>query len=142
MHTLPDLREEDLFDLLTDFYARVEREELLAPYFAVVDMTGHMPRIVDFWSTLIFHTGRYSGNAFRPHLTMPGLTAKHFACWLRTLEATIDAHAAGPAAEHMKSLGHRIAFSMQMRLGIVPVAADPTAGRHLVALQRSGESAV
>ena len=122
MSDLRDLRDEDLLELLTDFYARVERDELLAPYFAVVDMTEHMPRIADFWSTMIFHTGRYSGNAFRPHLTMPGLTAAHFARWLETLEATVDAHAAGPAAEHMKALGHRIAFNMQMRLGIAAVA--------------------
>lgn len=117
-----DLRDEDLLELLTDFYARVERDELLAPYFAAVDMVEHMPRIADFWSTMIFHTGRYSGNAFRPHLAMPGLTAAHFARWLETLEATVDAHAAGPAAEHMKALGHRIAFNMQMRLGIAAVA--------------------
>jgi hemoglobin len=120
---LRDLRDEDLLGLLTDFYARVERDELLAPYFAAVDMAEHMPRIADFWSTMIFHTGRYSGNAFRPHLAMPGLTAAHFARWLETLEATVDAHAAGPAAEHMKALGHRIAFNMQMRLGIAAVAS-------------------
>jgi len=113
-----DLRDDDLFNLLTDFYARVERDDLLAPYFAAVDMTAHMPVIVDFWSTMIFHTGRYSGNAFRPHLAMPGLTARHFARWLRTMEATVDSHAAGPAAEHMKALAHRIALNMQMRLGI------------------------
>ena len=120
MSDLHDLRDEDLLELLTDFYARVERDDLLAPYFADVDMTEHMPRIADFWSTMIFHTGRYSGNAFRPHLAMPGLTAAHFARWLETLEATVDDHAAGPAAEHMKALGHRIAFNMQMRLGIAP----------------------
>jgi hemoglobin len=85
-------------------------------------MAEHMPRIADILSTMIVHTGRYSGNAFRPHLAMPGLTAAHFARWLETLEATVDAHAAGPAAEHMKALGHRIAFNMQMRLGIAAVA--------------------
>jgi len=37
-------------------------------------MSTHMPRIVAFWSTMLFHTGRYSGNAFRPHLQMPGLS--------------------------------------------------------------------
>ncbi len=113
-----DLREEDLLALLTDFYARVERDALLAPYFADVDMMAHMPRIVDFWSTMIFHTGRYTGNAFQPHLSMPGLTATHFARWLHTLAATVDTHAAGPAAEHMKSLAGRIALSIQIRLGI------------------------
>jgi len=122
MNSLPDIRDEDLHDVMTDFYARVGRDELLAPYFAAVDMAAHMPRIVDFWSTMIFHTGRFSGNAFAPHLVMPGLTAAHFARWLHTLETTVDAHAAGPAAEHMKSVGHRIAFSMQMRLGIAPVS--------------------
>jgi len=118
----PELRDEDLFDLLVDFYATVERDERLAPYFAVVDMRAHMPRIVDFWSTLLFHTGRYTGNAFRPHMEMPGLTADHFARWVGVLEATVDARFAGDAAERMKALGHRIAYSMQLRLGIEPFA--------------------
>lgn len=115
----PDIRDEDLHALLVSFYATVADDELLAPYFAVVDMSAHMPRIVDFWSTLLFHTGRYTGNAFRPHLQMPGLTAEHFAHWLAVLEATVDARFAGEHAEAMKSMGHRIALSMQMRLGVV-----------------------
>ena len=117
-----DIRDEDLLALLTDFYDTVERDVLLAPYFAHVDMDAHMPRIVDFWSTLIFHTGRYSGNAFRPHLAMPGLTAEHFARWLQVMERTVDARHAGEAAERMKDFAHRIAFSMQLRLGIAPAA--------------------
>ena len=100
----------------------MEADALLAPYFARLDMTAHLPRIVDFWSTLVFHTGRYSGNAFRPHLAMPGLTAAHFARWVATLDATVDARFAGPAAETMKDYAHRIAFSMQLRLGIAPFA--------------------
>jgi hemoglobin len=117
-----DLREEDLHPLLVAFYDTVERDDRLAPYFATVDMTAHMPRIVDFWSTLLFHTGRYTGNAFRPHLEMPGLTAAHFARWVATMEATVDARFAGPAAERLKALAHRIAYSMQLRLGIEPFA--------------------
>ena len=117
----PDLREDDLEPLLTRFYATVERDGLLAPYFAPVDMVEHIPRIADFWSTIMFHSGRYSGNAFRPHLEMPGLTAEHFARWLATLERTVDEAHAGPNAELMKALGHRVAYSMQLRLGIPPV---------------------
>jgi hemoglobin len=118
----PDLRDEALHELLVAFYATVERDDLLAPYFAPVDMSAHMPRIVDFWSTLVFETRRYSGNAFRPHMEMPGLTAAHFARWVATMEATIDARAAGANAERMKALAHRIAYSMQLRLGITPFA--------------------
>jgi hemoglobin len=118
---MEDLRDEDLHELLVSFYERVAEEPLLAPYFAVVDMAEHMPRIVAFWSTMVFHTGRYSGNAFQPHARMPGLTAEHFARWLAVLEATVDARAAGPAAERMKDLAHRVAYSMQLRLGIAPL---------------------
>lgn len=120
--SLPDVADEDLHDLLVTFYDTIAADELLAPYFALVDMSRHIPRIADFWSTLLYHSGRYSGNAFRPHMEMPGLTARHFARWVATLEATVDARFAGPAAERMKALGHRIAYSMQLRLGITPFA--------------------
>lgn len=116
-----ELRDEDLHDLLTAFYDAVARDAMLAPYFAAVDMTEHMPRIVAFWSTLLFHTGRYGGNAFRVHQQMPGLTAEHFARWLAVLEATVDARCTGEHAERMKALAHRIAYSMQLRLGITPL---------------------
>ncbi len=121
----PDLRDEDLHALLVDFYDRIAREPQLAPYFAPVDMPAHLPRIVDFWSTLLFHTGRYSGNAFRPHQSMEGLTAEHFVRWLGALEATVDERFGGPMAEQMKTMGHRIAYSMQLRLGIIPASAYP-----------------
>ena len=116
----PDVRDEDLNALLVAFYDTVERDALLAPYFAPVDMMAHMPRIVDFWSTLLFHTGRYSGNAFRPHMAMEGLTPEHFRRWVGVLEHTVDAHHEGPKAQQMKELGHRIAYSMQLRLGLQP----------------------
>ena len=126
-----DLCEEDLVELLTAFYATVAQDELLAPYFAPVDMREHIPRIADFWSTLLFHTARYSGNAFRPHLAMPGLTPEHFAHWLAVLETTVDARFSGEVADQMKNYGHRIAFSMQMRLGLAPLLGYPSRQRAL-----------
>ena len=115
-----DLQDDDLDSLLVSFYTTVADDRMLAPYFASVDMGAHMPRIVAFWSTMLFHTGRYSGNAFRPHLSMPGLTAAHFVRWVATLERTVDARFAGENADLMKELAHRIAYSMRLRLGIVP----------------------
>ncbi|MGI8509948.1 MAG: group III truncated hemoglobin [Gemmatimonadaceae bacterium] len=117
-----DIQDGDLYPTLVAFYATVGADPLLAPYFAIVDMSAHMPRIVAFWSTLLFHTRSYSGNAFRPHLEMPGLTSEHFAHWVATMEATVDARFAGPSATLMKELAHRIAYSMQLRLGISPFA--------------------
>lgn len=120
MTTLSDLRADDIHDTLVAFYTQLESEPLLAPYFETLDMTEHMPRIVSFWQTLLFHAGNYSGNAFLPHLTMPGLTSAHFERWVTTLEAILDARFEGPMAERMKSLAHRVAYSMQLRLGCEP----------------------
>ncbi len=117
-----DLQDSDLTDTLTAFYDAIGDDELLAPYFAELDMSAHMPRIEAFWSTILFHTGRYASNAFRPHMSLPGLTALHFARWVDTLESIVDARFAGPSAQHMKELAHRIAHSMQFRLGITPFA--------------------
>ena len=122
-----DLREDALYGVLTTFYDKVALDPLLAPYFAVVDMEQHMPRIVSFWATLVFDTGSYSGNAFKPHLAMPGLTGDHFARWLSTLEQTIDAEFSGPRANRMMFLAHRVAYCMQMRLGLTPFRSWPTA---------------
>lgn len=115
-----DVRDEDLFDLLTRFYAIIGADPLLAPYFVEVDMSEHMPKIVAFWSTLLFNTRSYTGSAFRPHMAMPGLTGDHFARWVATLETVVDERFAGPSASLMKELAHRIAYSMQLRLGISP----------------------
>jgi hemoglobin len=115
-----DLQNNDLGNLLDSFYAAVADDRMLAPYFASVDMRAHMPRIVAFWSTMLFHTGEYSGNAFRPHQSMPGLTADHFVRWVSTLEHTVDTRFAGENADRMKDLAHRIAYSMRLRLGITP----------------------
>src|SRR5512141_1256449 len=99
-----DLRDDDLHALLDAFYATIEQDVLLAPYFAVVDMPAHMPRIVAFWSTMIFHTRRYTGSAFRPHLEMQGLTAEHFSRWVATLETVLGERFAGPNARLMMEL--------------------------------------
>ena len=121
--TFGDLEDGDLHDLLVAFYATVGADPLLAPYFSPLDMAAHMPRIVAFWSTMVFQTRRYSGYAFKPHLEMPGLTSEHFLRWMSALETTVDAQYRGPNAEQMKALGHRVAYSMQLRLDISPFAA-------------------
>ncbi len=120
--TRPDLGPDDLPALLAAFYDAVGRDALLAPYFAPLDMAAHLPRIASFWATVLFHTGGYHGNAFRPHLALAGLAPAHFARWLAAFEAAVDARHAGPHAERTKAAAHRIAYSMQLRLGVAPAA--------------------
>ena len=120
MTSLPDLTDADLDGLLVAFYATATTDDLIGSYFTGVDMVRHMPRIVDFWSTMLFQTGRYNGSAFQPHTRMPGLAAPHFTRWLQILDATVDARFSGPKARQMKDLARRVAWSMQVRLGVAP----------------------
>ena len=126
---LGDVRDEDLAPLLTVFYDRLADDPLLAPYFAPLDMATHVPRIADFWSTLLFHSGRYQGNAFRPHLKLDGLRGCHFARWVDAFEETVDAHHAGPVADEMKTIARRIAATMQPRLGVTTCAGRRAAAQ-------------
>jgi hemoglobin len=115
-----DVLDGDIESLFLEFYSVATVDPLLGSYFTGIDMRRHMPRIVDFWSTMLFHTGRYSGSAFEPHTRMPGLTGDHFLRWVNILESTVDARFAGPNAQVLKGLARRIAYGMQVRLGIAP----------------------
>ena len=106
----------DALFVTTEWLAR----RLGDPGLALVDGSWHLPG-----------AGRDAGAEFlEAHIPgavfldidMPGLTAAHFARWLAVLEATVDAHHAGPAADEMKAIGDRIAYAMQLRLGLTPGA--------------------
>jgi hemoglobin len=115
-----DLQEGDLHEVLVTFYARLGEDDLLSSFFEQLDMAEHIPRIEAFWSTIVFGSRRYSDNAFAPHQRLDGLTADHFVRWVGTLESVLDVRFRGPATERMKAAAHRIAYSMQLRLGIPP----------------------
>jgi glycosyltransferase involved in cell wall biosynthesis len=102
-----------------------------------LDMSTHMPRIVAFWSTMLFHTGRYSGNAFRPHLNMPGLTADHFARWVAVLERTVDERFEGEVAEWC-GLPHAVAvMNVTVALEAALRALDLGAGDEVIVSPRT-----
>ncbi len=79
--------------LVDSFYEAVRRDDLLGPVFArhVRDWSLHLPKMYDFWSTVVRRTGRYAGRPFEAHKAIPGLTAAHFDRWLALWEATVIA---------------------------------------------------
>jgi hemoglobin len=120
--TQRDLADEDLHELMVRFYGALVRDPLVGRYFAELDLSAHIPRIVAFWSTALFRTRRYSGNAFLPHQRLEGLTSAHFARWIQIFEREVGEAFEGPNAKRILSNAHRIAYSMQIRLGIAPFA--------------------
>lgn len=86
--------------MVHSFYARIREDEVLGPIFndAIQNRWDHhLANMVDFWSSVVLMTGRYSGRPMAAHLLldakrgeqqMPRLDQPHFDRWLALFRAT------------------------------------------------------
>lgn len=110
--------EDDIKKLVHSFYGKVQEDERLGYIFnevAGVDWDRHLPRMVDFWSNLLFQTGRYDGRPFRRHLPLP-IEKMDFGRWYKLFEETVDDLFEGEKAEYAKEMAGKIASSFSVRL--------------------------
>lgn len=114
-----DIRnDEDIKILVHTFYGNVQDDERLSYIFndfAGVDWDSHLPRMVDFWSNLIFQTGRYKGRPFRQHLPLP-IQKEDFHRWYGLFEKTVDCCFEGERAEYAKEMASKIASAFSLRM--------------------------
>lgn len=116
---MEDIRNDDDIRLLVEtFYGRVQDNKRLNYIFSdvsAVDWDHHLPKLVDFWSNLIFQTGRYKGRPFRQHMPLP-LEEKDFHIWYKLFEKTVDELFAGNRSEYAKEMASKIAASFSLRM--------------------------
>lgn len=96
---------EDLIQLLDLFYARVKSDPLIGPIFndvAQVNWEEHLPKIYNFWDTLLFGAENYNGRPFPPHIPL-NLKIEHFERWLSLFFKTTDELFEGQKANELKS---------------------------------------
>ena len=108
----------DVACLVESFYTKVQKDERLGYIFndfASVDWEEHLPRMVDFWSNILFQTRRYKGKPFRKHLPLP-VEKRDFSRWLKLFEQTVDEHFEGTQAEKAKEMASKIASAFVIRL--------------------------
>lgn len=119
---MPDLRDietdADIEAVVHAFYRDMEADPVIGPYFAGLDWAAHLPRMVGFWSSVVFQTGAYRGRPFDPHAQMPGLAPAYFAHWLGRFRATVGARFSGPNADLMAARAEQIAGVFQVKLGL------------------------
>jgi hemoglobin len=110
---------EDIVHLVDAFYARVRQDALLAPIFdgvAHVDWAAHLPKMYNFWESVLFGSVGFKGNPLAVHRMLAfraPLTSREFDRWLDLFRASVDAAFAGPTAEEAKGRASRIAAVMQ-----------------------------
>ncbi len=107
----------DIEKLMTLFYDRLLVNPIAAPVFASTDMEAHMPRVVAFWSNMLFGGGLYSGSPFDRHVPLD-LKKEHFEVWFQTFCGVLDGLHSGPRATMLKERAHSIAFIFSHKLGL------------------------
>jgi hemoglobin len=84
-----------------------------------VNWDKHLPVMYDFWESLLFFTGSYTGNPMLVHGHLnraANLTAGHFSEWLKIFTSTVDELFEGEKAELAKQRASSIATVMQLKL--------------------------
>lgn len=110
---------EDLELLLTVFYKIAPNDAEIGHHFDGVDLTAHLPVIVDFWGKVLFGKAAYFGNPPAVHQklhTKSPLTLAHFQRWVEIFSRTADELFVGETAENAKLRAKMIAHSLNRQL--------------------------
>lgn len=116
----PDLgTREDITRFVDRFYTRVRADGVLGPIFddiAQVDWTTHLPRMYDFWESVLFGKALFKGDPLTVHQTVGALiplTPDIFDRWIALFHATVDELFEGAMADETKVRALRIADVLQ-----------------------------
>ena len=71
--------------------------------------------MVDFWSNILFRTGRYQGKPFRQHVPLP-IQKKDFDIWYGLWVETVDELFDGERADYAKEIAAKVASSFLIRM--------------------------
>ncbi len=109
---------EDIELLVDTFYGKVMTNETIGFIFSDVvgiDWSKHLPKMYNFWSSLLFGEREYSGNPMRIHVALSKETEmnnKQFNEWLSLFYETIDELFEGEKANEAKARASKIASLM------------------------------
>ena len=110
---------DDIVRLVDGFYGRVRADDILRPIFddvAHTDWERHLPKMYDFWETVLFGAAAFTGNPLAVHRALAArvpLGEREFGRWLSLFHQTVDMLFHGPRAEDTKMRATRIAAVMQ-----------------------------
>lgn len=96
------------------FYAQVRRDEVLGPIFNahIDDWDHHLAQLVDFWSSILRRTGRFTGAPMPKHIALPDLSQDLFRRWLALFRETASAQPNRAMGEQAFAMAQRIAQSL------------------------------
>ena len=116
---MKDIESEADVKLMVDsFYAKVQQDDLIGPIFgtvAGVDWDAHLPKMYNFWNTIIFARGDYKGSPFDKHIPLP-ISKPHFERWLSLFNQNMDELFVGPKADEIKQRAYVIGWTFESKM--------------------------
>ena len=110
--------------LVETFYGRIRAHPLLGPIFEEVigdNWARHLGTMKDFWASVAFNAGRYSGKPVPAHKKLAAVEPWHFNIWLALFRQTLEDTAPSPAAVlFFMERAERIAQSLQLAMFGLP----------------------
>ena len=114
----------DIKSLVDAFYSSIREDEMLGPIFtdfANVDWVEHLPKLCEFWETVLFAVQGYKGDPIEAHVELHerlnrelhlDLQQHHFDHWVELFTHTVDDLFDGPVAEKAKRSAVRMAAQL------------------------------
>ena len=114
----------DVEFLVNKFYDKVGKDETIGFFFndiAKVNWDLHLPKMYQFWETLLFGKASYKGNPMAVHFPineMQAMEKHHFEHWVKLWTATLEENFEGEMAEAAKTKASNIANLMAYKMEI------------------------
>ncbi|MEH3114938.1 group III truncated hemoglobin [Pedobacter terrae] len=112
----------DIIVLVDTFYKNVALNLQIGPIFtdvAKVDWSRHLPKMYDFWESILFGKAIYKGNPMLTHFALNKQTPlqhEQFEIWKDLFFQNVDDLFAGPNAELIKQKAQSIADLMHFKI--------------------------
>jgi hemoglobin len=112
----------DIILLVDTFYKNVALNKQIGPIFtdvAKVDWSHHLPKMYDFWESILFGKAIYKGNPMLTHFALneqTPLQAEAFETWKNLFFQTVDDLFKGENADLIKQKAQSIADLMHFKI--------------------------
>ncbi|MEL0650887.1 group III truncated hemoglobin [Algibacter sp. TI.3.09] len=114
---------DDVYLLVSSFYVKVRKDEVLAPFFndVIKDWDAHLERLTTFWEASLFLKTKYTGNPLETHIKVDAdnkntITEQHFGLWLNLWLETIDELFEGDFAQNAKFKARKMGSFLYLKI--------------------------
>ncbi|MCB0427263.1 MAG: group III truncated hemoglobin [Mangrovimonas sp.] len=109
--------------LVSEFYKKVRKDDLLGPFFntVITDWEAHIEKLTDFWQSSLFLDRKYTGNPLEVHVKVDKennhtITEYHFGVWLNLWYETIDTFFEGEVADNAKHRARKMGTFLYLNI--------------------------